>query len=127
MTRQNILSDTALAERFAHISTLLDFEAPSPKVRRKIHELIEASIQHFTDNLDYWEKFHIGSAINNLASNLSIGDPKSMTCLRLCLMTLAMAFVPQAERDEALTPPDPAIDRITADDLLKALQTLQRA
>jgi len=47
-----------------------------------------------------------------------------MIWLRLGLHTLANAFVPRTERNEAATPKDPAIERITADDLRRALESL---
>jgi len=66
----------------------------------------------------------MGTAINCLDSNITIGGPKSMIWLRLDLHNLANAFVPRTERNEAATPKDPAIERITADDLRRALESL---
>ena len=93
-------------------------------MKREIYRLIEASIQHFGENIGNWEKCDIGTAINCLGSDFTIRDPKSMIWLRLGLHTLANAFVPTAERNEAATPKDPAIERITTDDLRWALENL---
>jgi hypothetical protein len=115
---------STIQERFTRVSTMFETGVAPHAVKREIFDLIAASIDNFGNELGYWEKIHIGSAINNLASNLAIADPKSMIWLRLCAATLAIAFVPKAERNENATKKDAAIDRITATDLRTALQSV---
>jgi hypothetical protein len=117
------MTETTIKQRFARIAELLKSEDPPAAVRREIYELVADVIDYFEKDLDYWEKLHIGSAINSLAHNLG-GGLESRIWLSYCMANLAAAFVPKTDRNDGVPPKDPEVDRITAADLREALKSL---
>jgi len=100
------MTEVSIEQRFARIAELLKTETPPVAVRREISKLILESIDHFGEDLGYWEKLHLGSAINSLAHNLA-GPSESKVWLHYSFANLAAAFWPKANRNDEVPPTSP--------------------
>jgi hypothetical protein len=115
----------AIDDRFQAIASMMSTEPPPLGLRAEILDLIVAVLDERKDQLGYWEKCHIGGALNALSTNLGRGDPASRLWLNLCMVNLDKALVPADQRDEGYAPRYKAIAQITHAQLLEAAEILR--
>jgi hypothetical protein len=116
---------SAIDEKFKTIASMMSAKPPPLGLRAEIVESIVVVLNDRKDNLDYWEKIHIGSALSALSMNLGRGDPTSLLWLNLCMVNLDKALVAEDQRDEGYAPRYKAIAQITYAQLQEAAEILR--
>jgi hypothetical protein len=106
----------------------LDTLESVPAIRVQIVDLIFENLDCRRVSLDEWEKVHFANAIGSLALNVNSLHQPTKAWLRLCLMDLGKALMPESERDSgALRQADAAnAEGLSCEQLLEALDSIGR-
>lgn len=106
---------------------LINQNENTDKLRLEIANAISLGLSHFRDNFGYWEKLHFAHAIAALAWNIRSNQQSSTSWLRLCVVSLDLAFTQKDKRSEHYIPRIDQIETITFDDLVADVRKLGAA
>ena len=102
----------------------LDRDQDTVGLRLDIADAIARSLIETRNSFGYWEKAHLAQAIAALAWNINIGDRDTRSWLRLCLVNLELAHVPEDERSEDYAQRDGQVETLTFEQLMDDIQRL---
>ena len=82
-------------------------------LRTEIADTILEFLEQKKDSMGTWEKSLFAQAIGNLSTNVNSAYQTTDSWLRLCLIALEKAIVPEDQRNEAYTNRTEQVDSIT--------------
>ena len=94
------------------------------EARNEITSLIKEALDTFGQNINNWQKYHISSAIGNLACNIAQRKKDSDAWLRICLLNIEKSYTPENERNDSSISNAKELEKITYQHLVSAINSL---